>query len=475
MLTVSGASIRKATSSSVASLDTSELPEPEVAATGDAYNILVTGVGGTGVITVGQLLGMAAHIEGKGVTVLDFTGLAQKNGAVLSHVRIAPEPAGIHAPRIADGTADLLLGCDMVVAASDEAIGKLQAGATHAVVNDHLTPTADFTLNPDTPFQGDALRKQIRQASGDNLTDFIEATALATALLGDAIATNLFMLGYAYQRGLLPVSGEAIDKAIELNGVAVAMNRQTFALGRLAAHDRAAVARAAEPQIAELPQPQDPAAKLERRVKFLTEYQDAAYAARYRATVEQIQAAESERAPGMSGLADAVIDNLFKVMAYKDEYEVARLYADPAFMAKLKRQFDGELKLTFHLAPPLMSQRDPKTGELQKREFGEWMLPAFKMLAKFKRLRGTRLDIFGYTEERKAERALIQEYLGTLDEIVHRLTPDNHALAVEIAGLPATIRGFGHVKERNMRSAAGRQAQLLKAWRNPTERARAAE
>ncbi|MEQ9641204.1 MAG: indolepyruvate ferredoxin oxidoreductase family protein [Alphaproteobacteria bacterium] len=474
-VTVAGASIRKATSDGVAALDTSSLPEPAVASSAEAYNILVTGVGGTGVITVGQLLGMAAHLEGKGVTVLDFTGLAQKNGAVLSHVRIAPTPADIHAPRIADGTADLLLGCDMVVAAGDEAIGKLQAGATHAVVNDHLTPTADFTLNPDTPFQGEALRKQIRQAAGDNLTDFIEATALATALLGDAIATNLFMLGYAYQRGLLPVSGEAIDKAIELNGVAIAMNRQTFALGRLAAHDRAAVERAAQPQVTELPLAQDPASKLERRVKFLSEYQDAAYAARYRATVEKVEAAERNRAPGMSGLSEAVIDNLFKLMAYKDEYEVARLYADPAFLAKLKRQFDGELKLSFHLAPPLMSQRDPKTGELQKREFGAWMLPAFRVLAKLKGLRGTALDIFGYTDERKAERALIQEYLGTLDELMNRLTPDNHALAVEIAGLPATIRGFGHIKERNMRSAAGRLSQLLKLWRDPAERARAAE
>jgi indolepyruvate ferredoxin oxidoreductase len=363
----------------------------------------------------------------------------------------------------------------MVVAAGDEAIGKIQPGATHAVVNDHLTPTADFTLNPDTPFQGDALRRQIRRAAGDNLTDFIDATRLATALLGDAIATNLFMLGYAFQRGLLPVSAEAIDKAIELNGVAIETNRRTFALGRLAAHDREAVVRAAAPQVTPLPTAQDTASRLERRVKLLTDYQDAGYAARYRTLVQKAETAERQKAPGMSGLADTVIDNLYKLMAYKDEYEVARLYADPAFMAKLKAQFDGNLRLSFHLAPPLLAPRDPATGELRKREFGPWMLPAFRLLARLKGLRGTRLDIFGYTAERKAERRLIEDYVAVLDELAAGLTPDNHALAVEIAGLPAQIRGFGHIKERNTKAAAARQAHLLKLWRNPADRASAAE
>jgi indolepyruvate ferredoxin oxidoreductase len=473
-VSVRGATIRKADTSKGKALDTANLPLPEIASTDGPYNILVTGVGGTGVITIGQLLGMAAHLEGKGVTVLDFTGLAQKNGAVLSHIRIG-ETAEIHTPRIADGAADLLLGCDMVVAAGDEAIGKIQPGATHAVVNDHLTPTADFTLNPDTPFQGEALRRQIRRAAGDNLTDFVDASRLATALMGDAIATNLFMLGYAFQRGLLPVSAEAIDKAIELNGVAVESNRQTFALGRLAAHDREAVVQAARPKVTPLPVAADPAAKLDRRVKVLTAYQDGAYAARYCTAVEKAEAAERQKTPGMAGLAEAVIDNLFKLMAYKDEYEVARLYTDPAFMTRLREQFDGAFRLSFHLAPPLVAPRDPATGQLQKREFGPWMFTAFKLLARLKGLRGTKLDIFGYTAERKAERALIEEYLSTLDELVAGLAPDNHALAVEIAGLPASIRGFGHIKERNMKAAAARREHLIKLWRNPAERATAAE
>jgi indolepyruvate ferredoxin oxidoreductase len=453
------------------------VPEParELAA-GKPFNMVVTGVGGTGVITVGQLVGMAAHIEGKGVSVLDFTGLAQKNGAVLSHVRVANRPEELHAPRVADGACDLLLGCDMVVAASDEAVAKLQRGSTHAVVNSHLMPTAAFTLNPDIDFRTRRLREIVREAAGDNLTDFVPATELATALVGDSIATNVFMMGYAYQRGLLPVGAEAIDKAIELNGVAVAANRRTFALGRLAAHDRkrveAAAGTAATPE-AEAPQSLDDL--VERRVAFLTGYQDRAYAERYLAAVDRVEAAERERAPGMRGLAEAAARNLFKLMAYKDEYEVARLYTDGDFEKKLRRQFEGELKLKFHLAPPLLARRHPETGQLVKREFGPWVFQAFKLLAGLKRLRGTAFDVFGLTAERRRERQLIEEYRAVLETLAAGLNADNHALAVELARLPAEIRGFGHVKEHNIARVKAREAELLQAWREPRPRASAAE
>jgi indolepyruvate ferredoxin oxidoreductase len=408
--------------------------------------------------------------------VLDFTGLAQKNGAVLSHVRVADKPETLHAPRVADGACDLLLGCDMVVAASDEAVSKVQRGATHAVVNNHMMPTAAFTLNPDMDFRTRRLAEIVREAAGDNLTDFLPATELATALTGDSIATNVFMLGYAFQRGLLPVGAEALGRAIELNGVAVEGNKRTFALGRLAAHDRAIVEKAAglaaEPEVA-APESLDDV--VEKRVAFLAEYQDRAWAERYRAAVGRIAAAERERAPGMSGLAEAAARNLFKLMSYKDEYEVARLYTTGDFEKKLRHQFEGDLKLKFHLAPPLLARRHPDTGHLVKREFGAWMLPAFRLLARFKGLRGGPLDLFGRTAERRRERELIAEYDALLATLAGALTTDNHGLAMELARLPAEIRGFGHVKERNLARVKARETELMGHWRDPSQRATAAE
>jgi len=477
-VSVSGGKVRKAKPASDPALSAAlkRLPEPDRQLGDGPFNMVVTGVGGTGVITVGQLIGMAAHIEDKGVSVLDFTGLAQKNGAVLSHVRIAARPEDLHAPRVADGACDLLLGCDMVVAASDEAVAKLETGSTHAIVNSHLMPTAAFTLNPDIDFRTRRLQQIIREAAGDNLTDFVPATELATALVGDSIATNVFMMGYAYQRGLLPVSAEAIEKAVELNGVAVEANKHTFALGRLAAHDRASVEAAAGPSAkpeAEIAQSFDDI--LAKRIEFLTEYQDQAYAERYAERALRVEAAERERVPGRSGLAEAAARNLFKLMAYKDEYEVARLYTSGDFARKLNRQFEGDLKLKFHLAPPLLARRHPETGQLIKREFGAWVLPVFRLLARFKGLRGTAFDIFGRTAERRRERQLIAEYEATLDALIADLDTENHQLAVEIARLPAEIRGFGHVKERNITRIKAREAELISAWRTPSPRASAAE
>jgi indolepyruvate ferredoxin oxidoreductase len=452
------------------------LPLPAQRPLGEAYGILITGIGGTGVITLGALLGMAAHLEGKGCTVLDFTGLSQKNGAVMSHVRLAPSPEDLHAVRIAAGGADLLLGCDMVVAASPVALSRIEQGVTRAVVNSYLAPTAAFVVNPDIDFETLAMQRALKAAAGDGGAEFLDGTGIATALMGDSIATNLFMLGYAFQKGLVPLSLDAILRAIELNGVAVEANRRTFAWGRLAAHDRAKVEALVRPVLhEEAPATPSLADLVERRAAFLTAYQDAAYARRYRDAVAAVETAEKARGRGLTGLAEAAAKNLFKLMAYKDEYEVARLYTDGSFARRLNQQFEGDFRLEFHLAPPLFAKRDPATGELQKRGYGPWVFTAFRVLAGLKRLRGTPFDIFGRTAERRQERQLIADYEAILRELAASLSPDNHALAVEIARVSAQIRGYGHVKERAIAKAKAREASLLASFRAPAQRASAAE
>ncbi len=455
-----------------------EPPMPELPGIGrEPYNILVTGVGGTGVVTVGALLGMAAHIEGRGVTVLDMTGLAQKGGAVISHLRIAESPDDLHAVRIAAGEADAMIGCDLVVAASFEALAKVRAGRTRAVVNVHETVTGDFTRNPDLEFPGAALVDVIRTEVGRDAADFLEGTALATALMGDSIATNLFMLGYAFQKGLIPLSRDSIMAAIELNGVAVEANQRAFLWGRRAAVDLAAVEKVAA--LGEVPEERRLSRSLdelvERRVADLAAYQNAAYAARYRALVERVREAERTRAKGLDGLTEAVAKYAYKLMAYKDEYEVARLHSDPEFRRTLAQRFEGDYRLRFHLAPPLLSPRDPETGQLLKREYGPWILPVFRLLARLKFLRGTPFDPFGRTAERRRERRLIEEYERTIDDIIGTLDHDNHALAVQIAELPEHIRGFGHVKERHLAEVEARRAELLAAYRRPADTRSAAE
>ncbi|MDH3475122.1 MAG: indolepyruvate ferredoxin oxidoreductase family protein [Rhodospirillales bacterium] len=465
-VTVHGGRLRKHRADPAGETAWQALQTPAVPAVGAPYDIVVTGVGGTGVVTIGALLGMAAHIEGKGCSVLDMAGLAQKGGAVVSHVRIAPTPEDIHAVRISAGGADLVLGCDLVVAGGFDALSKVMAGTTHAVVNSHETVTGDFTRNPDYSFPGRRLHEIIAAAAGPEHSDFLDATRLATALMGDSIATNLFMLGFAWQKGLVPVSEAALNQAIELNGVAVTANKQAFLWGRRAAVDLAAVEAAAapghEPESRHLSQGLDEI--VERRVAFLADYQDAAYAARYRALVERVQAAEAERAPGRSGLAEAVARNYFKLLAVKDEYEVARLFTAPEFMEKLKAQFEGDFTLRFHLAPPLVA-RDPATGQLKKREYGPWMMRAFKLLARLKGLRGRAFDIFGRTAERKAERRLIADYETMVEEVIVGLGRENHELAAELASIPEQIRGFGHIKEASIEAAKAHREQVLKAFR----------
>ena len=455
-----------------------DLPAPAIPSAGEPYGILITGIGGTGVITIGALLGMAAHVDGKAVSVLDMTGLSQKNGAVASHVRIADQPDDLHAVRIATGGARLLLGCDIVSAAAPDVLAAASPGTTSAVINSHVVPPAAFVANQNLDLSGAGMRRNIREAAGEDRATFVNATELATLLLGDSIATNMFMLGFAFQSGRVPLSEAAIIRAIELNAVAVEANRLAFAWGRLAAHDPARAEAAAKPptRLAETGQvANDLETIVARRVAFLTDYQDTAYARRYRGLVDQVAAAERDRAKGRTGLAETVARNLFKLMAYKDEYEVARLYTDGAFLAKVNRQFEGDFKLGFHLAPPLLARRDPETGLLQKRQYGAWMFGAFRMLAGLRRLRGTRWDIFGRTAERRTERALIAEYVEATGELIDRLDQQNHALACRIAELPDQIRGFGHVKDRNIAAARLSRQRLLDELRAPAAAISAAE
>ena len=471
-VTVHGGGVRKGKSSPAGqNVETlfAVVPEPPLPKLDQPYGIMVTGVGGTGVVTIGAIVGMAAHLEHKGFGALDMAGLAQKGGAVWSHLQISARPEDIRTVRLGSGGARLVLGCDFVVSASQKTMDTTREG-TRMVVNTHQQMTGEFTRNANIQFPAQSLRRTITNGVGDSNAEFVDATRIATALMGDSIATNLFMLGFAFQRGLVPVSSEAINKAIELNGAAVKMNQAAFLWGRRAAVDPAAIERLIAPK-AEVAPAMKISLTLEeivaRRVEFLTGYQNAAYADKYRTLVDRVKQAESSRAKGLGGLSEAVARYFFKLLAYKDEYEVARLYADPAFMQKIRSQFEGDYKLHFHLAPPLFAKRDRTTGELRKSEYGTWVFTAFKLLAKLRGLRGTPLDVFGYTRERQTERRLIGEYEATVEELIGKLNVDNHALAVKIASIPEEIRGYGHIKERSLALAKTRQVELMAAFRSP--------
>ena len=433
------------------------LPEPRQPSLERPWNILLPGVGGSGVTTVGALLGMAAHLESKGCTVLDQAGLAQKFGPVNTHVRIAARQDDIYAVRIAAGEADLLIGCDLVVAAGEDALAKLNEKVSHAVINEHEAATAEFTRNPDAQVPGPAMRQALIDAVGAEKTWFVDATNLATRLLGDSIATNLFMLGYAYQKGLVPLSAQAIDKAIELNNVAVEFNQQAFLWGRRAAYDAAAIERLVRSQGAQSKSCTTLDEVIEDRVVRLTAYQNARYAERYRQLVGRVRARDNDP---QQRLTEAVARYYFKLLAYKDEYEVARLYSDAAFSEALHAQFQGDFRLQFHLAPSWLCRTDPVTGEPRKRSFGPWMLSAFKVLAKLRVLRGTWLDPFGHSEERKLEQALIGNYERSIGQLLEALDASNYETALAIAELPEQIRGYGHVKEKAVQRVRTQEQQL---------------
>jgi indolepyruvate ferredoxin oxidoreductase len=469
-VTVEGGQLKKPKKMALADKSGSApvLPTPQLPSSAEPFGILVTGIGGTGVVTVGQILAMAAHVEGKGCSVLDMSGLAQKGGPVMSHVRLADNPDDLHSTRVGTGAADLVIGCDLIVTASRDALSRMGEGRTHAAINSTGAPTAAFVRNPDWQFPGAAAEQDIRTACGIERVDFLDAGNIATALMGDNIATNMFMLGYSWQKGWVPLSEAAIMKAIELNGVSVEFNKQAFAWGRAGAHDLQALVKLTTPaQVIEFKRTPTLDDLIAKRVTALTAYQDAAYASQYRQLVEQVRAAESKLNDGKPlRLTEAVARYYYKLMAYKDEYEVARLYTNGAFKEKIAGMFEGDYQLKFHLAPPLLAKHDAN-GHLIKQEFGPWMMKAFGLLAKLKGLRGTAFDIFGRTEERKTERALIEQYRATIGALLPKLTAGNLAQAVAIASIPEDIRGFGHIKERHLKAAKEKEAALLAAFGKP--------
>jgi len=476
-VTVHGAKVRKAKGSveagAIATLLAS-LPEPRLPDIAKPFAMIVTGVGGTGVVTVSAVLGQAAHLAGIGFGAIDMTGLAQKGGAVACHMQFAGRPEDIHAIRVGVGNADVILGGDLVVTASHKILETVRPDATGIVVSTYEMTTGDFTRNPRLVLPGRELLAAIRDRVRGGRLEALDAHTYAERLFGDSIAANMFLLGVGFQLGLVPVAAEHIEAAIALNGAAVEMNRNAFRFGRLAAHDRAALDRLA-PQAHATEQPRTGEEALAFRAAQIEAYQDRALADRYRAKVAWIAKIEQERCPGSTALADAVMRAYHRLIAYKDEYEVGRLYSAPEFRAALDAQFEAHGALEFHMAPPLIARRNKATGEPRKMRFGAWMLPLLGLLAKGKRLRGTRFDMFGYTAERRLERQMIADYERLLDEIAGRLSRATHATAVALARLPEDIKGFGHVKLAAYAAAKQREAQLLADLRAPAPSLRAAE
>ncbi len=440
-----------------------ELPQPVIPDADQAWGIVVAGVGGTGVITIGQLLGMAAHLEGKGVITQDAAGLAQKGGATWSHIQIANRAEDIHCTKVGTAEAQLVIACDSIVAANKTTLAVMREGRTFVALNTHGSPAATLVNNADWSFPGASCEAAVAKAVGADHFRAFDAEDVAVKLLGDSLYTNPLMLGYAWQQGRVPLSYAALMRAIELNGVQIDNNKAAFEWGRRCAQDLAGVqALFAAQQVINIVKRDSLDEMITKRVAFLTDYQNAAYAAQYRAFVEKVRAAEQP----LNGtrLTEAVARYLFKLMAYKDEYEVARLHSDTKFVEKIASQFEGDYKIVHHLAPPLFAKKNEK-GELVKQQMGGWIRPAFGLLAKLKGLRGTALDIFGYTAERKMERQLIQDYRASIEQLLSKgLTAERLALATDIARIPEEIRGYGHVKERHVHAARAKWDGLMKQW-----------
>ncbi|PJO37306.1 indolepyruvate ferredoxin oxidoreductase [Delftia acidovorans] len=444
------------------------IPEPVLPVAEQAWGIVVAGVGGTGVITIGSLLGMAAHLEGKGVITQDAAGLAQKGGSTWSHIQIANRPEAIYTTKVDMAKADLVIGCDPIVTATPTTMSVMQPGRTFVALNSHGSPTAAFVTNPDWQAPDDRCASALAQAVGPELLGSFDAEQVAVQLLGDSIYTNPLILGYAWQKGRVPLSHAALMRAIELNGVQADNNKAAFEWGRRCAHDLAAVrALFQTAQVIQFVKKPSLTEMVAKRVDFLTGYQNAAYAAEYQAFVDKVHAAERGVAGSGTRLSEAVARYLFKLMAYKDEYEVARLHTDAAFSQRIAGMFEGDYRVVHHLAPPSSAGKD-EHGHLVKKSYGPWMRKAMEVLAKMKGLRGTALDPFGRTQERRTERALIQEYRQCIEGLLTELTPERLALAVEIASIPEDIRGYGHVKERNLAAARIKWKALMARWSAPS-------
>ena len=471
-VTVEGGQLKKkAKGKGPSPFELGALPEPVAPALSGVWGIVVAGVGGTGVITIGQLLGVAAHLEGKGIVTQDAGGLAQKGGATWSHVLIGASQEAIRTTRVSMAAADLIIGCDPIVVASKETMMRMRAGRTHVALNSNGTPTAAFVKNANWVNPSDACVSEVVQAVGLDAVGTFNADAAASQLMGDTIYTNPMLLGYAWQKGWIPLGRASLMRAIELNAVAVEQNKTAFDWGCRAAHDAGAFQLLLNPgQVVAFTKRSSVDELIAKRVEFLTSYQNAAYAQDYAAFVQKVRQVDESVGGKSLVLTQAVARYLFKLMAYKDEYEVARLHTDASFHAKINAMFEGDFKVHYHLAPPLMAKKNAK-GELQKQQFGPWMLAAFKVLARLKGLRGTALDVFGRTEERRTERALITDYRSSLEEVLAGLTSHageaRYATALEIARIPEQIRGFGHVKERNLQAARQNWASLQAQFRRP--------
>jgi indolepyruvate ferredoxin oxidoreductase len=430
---------------------------PDLSKAHHPYGVVVAGVGGTGVITIGQLLGMAAHLDGLGIVTQDSAGLAQKGGATWSHVLLAKHQDDIQTTRVSMAAADLILGCDPIVTAGKETLSRMMQGRTHVALNSHSTPTAEFVKNTQWQNPADSCAAEIASAVGQQGLGSFDADHLSFQLMGDTIYINPMLLGYAWQKGWVPLSLDALKRAIELNEVAVAQNLAAFEWGRHAAHQLPALEALLKPlQIISFKKRDRLEDLVARRVEFLTAYQNAAYAKHYENFVLKVKTKESNL--NSSLLTETVARQLFKLMAYKDEYEVARLHTDKQFLERVKTQFEGDFKVFYHLAPPLLAKRNEK-GQLIKQKMSPYMVLVFRLLAQFKFLRGTALDIFGRTEERQTERALIQEYKDAIDELLGSLNSETLALAVKMANVTEQIKGFGHVKEKHL-------AAVMVQWQN---------
>jgi len=469
-VTVEGGQLRKPNKESRANpFSLPPLPQPLLPVALDdagrprAWGIVVAGVGGTGVITIGQLLGMAAHLSGKGVITQDSAGLAQKGGATWSHIQIADAPELIHTTKVDTAKADLIIACDSIVAAGKPTLSLMREGHTFVALNVHGTPTAAFVNNPDWQLPSAHCEAALQSAVGAAKLGQFDAEQVAVQLLGDSLYANPLLLGYAWQKGQVPIEQAALMRAIELNGTQVDNNKAAFEWGRRCAHDLAAVqALFAARQVINFVKKPGLDEVIAKRVDFLTGYQDAAYAQRYASFVAGVRQAEA--ALQSTRLTEAVARYLFKLMAYKDEYEVARLHTDPAFTAKIAQMFEGDYKIVHHLAPPLLGKTNAQ-GEPVKQAFGPWMRSALGVLAKLKGLRGGAFDLFAKTEERRSERALITDYEATITELLRGLSAAKLADAVAIARLPEDIRGYGHVKARHLAAVRLKWGTLMAQWR----------
>ena len=460
-VTIEGGAVTRPEGADLSALisDAKALPLPKPSPIETSANILIPGVGGTGVTTVTAVLAMAAHIDGRRTATLDITGLAQKGGAVISYLRFGPLHDPLFGAKIAPGHADLVIASDLVVTASSDCLVHCSPDRTHVVANENIMPTATFVREQTQTDQNDFLSERVRSSVRD--LSALNVSLHAERLFGDTVYGNLMLVGAAYQQGLLPLSLASIEQAISLNGVAVEQNAAAFHAGRLLV---AAPERLASDHDRIIQLDESPDRLIERLASELEGYADVAYADRFRITVATVRLAETALGAGSLPLTEAVSKNLFKLMAYKDEYEVARLHSDPGFRARLREQFGPDAKLSIHLAPPLLSKTDPRTGRPKKRAFGPWIFPVLTALAKLKRLRGTRFDPFGWTAERRMERQLIEDYERTISDILPALSPERHETAVELAKIPDMIRGFGPIKAAAVERAKQRERELIEIY-----------